>query len=252
MQEKLIVGTLNVVSLVSRKRKQWLLQLMWEKRIDILCAQETKIETDSQEEELIAFYKNSFQVFHSKAREGRNGTAVFVRRRHYLRVVPDIGHDMEGRVSSVDCLFGSNLIRIISVYAPNSTSERKLFFEYLQTFLRTSANIFLCGDYNCVLSQRDRLGKCRINDCSTTELRRLLHVNNLVDAKEATGNSDIQFTHWQDKSHARLDRIYISGESKVSCAYSHITPVAFSDHALVTLAVQTTKRWTQENRNTLP
>lgn len=237
MQQKITVGTLNVVSLISRVRKQWLLDLMWEKRIDVLCAQETKIETEAQESELISFYKNSYQVFHSKAIGGSSGTAVFVRRRQHVVVIPDIGHDLEGRVSFVDCLVSGELIRVVSVYAPNSSSERKTFFAYLQSFLDTPAKVVLCGDYNCVLSPEDRNGKAKINDSSTAELRRLLHLNDLTDVTKATGKPFIQFTHWQGTSHARLDRIYVPSECSEASFNYEVTPVAFSDHALVTFVM---------------
>lgn len=59
----IVVATLNVVCLVSSVRKQWLLELLLEKRVDLACAQETKLETIEQKEKVREHFKEYVKVF---------------------------------------------------------------------------------------------------------------------------------------------------------------------------------------------
>lgn len=230
-----VVGTINVVSLVASMRKQWLLDLLLEKRIDLACVQETKIETREQEESTREFFKRHYQVFVSHSSGKSGGCAVFVRRKHFLRVCPDIGHDDCGRISYVDCILANTLIRVICLYAPNNMNERKSFFELINSVVDTPAKVILAGDFNCVESSEDRFPRRAQADNSVKVLRSVLKENNLIDVIElARPNNTQRYTHWQGDSSARLDRIYISDEFEFKDARYDVSPVPFSDHGLVT------------------
>ncbi|KAM7300105.1 hypothetical protein ISCGN_020669 [Ixodes scapularis] len=70
-------------------------------------------------------------------------------------------------------------------------------------------------------------------DVNRVELRKLLRDFDLVDAKDNEKTVDPTYTHWQGNCHARLDRIYLSGEFSAMTPVLEVLPLAFSDQALV-------------------
>ncbi|KAM7282734.1 hypothetical protein ISCGN_002857 [Ixodes scapularis] len=144
----------------------------------------------------------------------------------------DLGDD--GRCATADCLIGDQLIRFISVYAPNSLSERRVFFETMRHMLDTPGDIVLGGDFNCVLSSTDRAGGVAGKDSSATTLRDVLRDNDLVDVTSRFPGFMPRYTRWQGRSHARLDRLYVSGGLLAGASHYSVKMVPFSDHGLVT------------------
>lgn len=59
----------------------------------------------------------------------------------------------------------------------------------------------------------------------------------LEDVARCVTRGNVQFTHFQDQSHARLDRAYISLDLVLLCTLYVVQPVSFSDHALVTITL---------------
>lgn len=234
---KVKIATLNVVSLITRKRKQLLMDLMKSKNIDIMCVQETKITTDTQEDELFKFFSMHYQVVHTKALGGSGGTAVFLRRGDKMQIIPELGSDEKGRVSAVDCQIGKGMFRIVSIYAPNEARERASFFESLQGFLEVPLTTVIAGDFNCVLSTHDRTSKGSAADSSARSLKKIITVNNLSDVAEGRDKGTLRFTHWQGDAHARLDRIYLSEANDFQLSDYVVSPVPFSDHAAVEIVL---------------
>lgn len=251
MARFITVATLNVVSLRTKQRKQLVLDVLLRNNVAIACLQETKIETKEEEKEAAVFFSKFYQFIASNGVNGRAGVAVLVRRCPEIVIVPDLGRDDAGRVSAVDCLIGSNLFRVLSIYAPNEAKERREFFEYLGGFFNTSAMILLAGDFNCVLKASDRQPGSSAKDSSVNALKEICRTASLVDMAEATGAKKLRFTHWQSGSQARLDRIYISSEIEVLPNTVETTPVPFSDHGIVVARVPTSLKGTGRSpRNT--
>lgn len=241
MKDTLKVGTLNVNSLIRSERKAWLRGCVFENDIDIICIQETKISSVEKEIELVEAFKEWFYVFHASGVNGSAGTAVMVRKRSKI-VVVDCELEQNGRVAVVDCLWCGDLVRVISVYAPNECAERKLFFETsVDHFANTDSKVIMAGDFNCVVRRDDCTYKEGRRDSSVTQLKRLIHDQDLLDVGLGN-NTTIKYTHWQGTSHARLDRIYVSGDLCPDTAEYKVTPIAFTDHALVTIWLKKTTK----------
>lgn len=205
------ISTFNAASLVSRKRRAWLRDLLYREAIDVLCVQETKISNADQEKEFVNCFKDRYLVYHSMGVEGRAGTAVMIKKRDDVKIV-DCELEQSGRVAAADLLWKGKLIRVISVYAPNSCTERKQFFTTCRHFVNTPSIVILGGDFNCVTSAKDCTHKGTFMDSSVKELRKLLTDYDLVDCMPDKHPDGTRFTHWQGTCHARLDRMYISGE----------------------------------------
>lgn len=85
---------------------------------------------------------------------------------------------------------------------------------------------------------RDRASAKSPSDSSSTLLRDILDEYLLTDVADMhVDREELRFTHFQQSSHARLDRIYVSAElGPITVAYS-VKPVFFSDHCLVGVTV---------------
>ncbi|KAM7310518.1 hypothetical protein ISCGN_007426 [Ixodes scapularis] len=229
-------ATLNCVSLLARRRKQWVLDTILRERVDVAFLQETKIATDGQVEELTRFFDRHFVIFLSRAFGQSGGTAIMIRKKKNIAICPDWEGDRNGRVCAVEMLHCGQLHRLVSAYAPNDATERRDFFKNLRQYLDTPCRTILAGDFNCVLAERDCSKRLRA-DVSRLELRKLLRDFDLVDAKDNEKTADPTYTHWQGNCHARLDRIYLSGEFSAMTPVLEVLPLAFSDHALVTVTL---------------
>ncbi|KAM7311929.1 hypothetical protein ISCGN_008836 [Ixodes scapularis] len=229
-------ATLNCASLLARRRKQWVLDTILRERVDVAFLQETKIATDGQVEELTRFFDRHFVIFLSRAFGQSGGTAIMIRKKKNIAICPDWEGDRNGRVCAVEMLHCGQLHRLVSAYAPNDATERRDFFKNLRQYLDTPSRTILAGDFNCVLAERDCSKRLRA-DVSRLELRKLLRDFDLVDAKDNEKTADPTYTHWQGNCHARLDRIYLSGEFSAMTPVLEVLPMAFSDHALVTVTL---------------
>ncbi|KAM7306569.1 hypothetical protein ISCGN_010272 [Ixodes scapularis] len=164
---------------------------------------------------------------------GQSGaTAIMIRRKRGITVCPEWETDRNGRVCSVEVLYHGELHKFVSVYAPNEVADRTDFFKNLRQHVDTPCKTVLAGDFNCVLSERDCSKRLR-SDASRVELRKILREFDLVDAKEDESTEDPAYTHRQGDCHARLGRVYLSGDLPTASPVLDVWPVAFSDPALV-------------------
>ncbi|KAM7306223.1 uncharacterized protein ISCGN_009960 [Ixodes scapularis] len=218
----------------AQPRKQWILNTLLKDRVHVAFSQETKLSNDVQVEEMTRFVERHFAAYHSKANGMRGGSAILIRKRTEMKVCPEWETDRNGRVCAVEVLHQGELHKLISVYAPNEVAEREHFFKSLRQYVDTPRKTVLAGDFNCVLTQKD-CSKRLVSDVSRVELRKLMRDFDLVDMKNHSEMEGSTYTHWQGSCHARLDRVYLSGEFTVSKITSQVQPLAFSDNALVTV-----------------
>ncbi|KAM7313774.1 hypothetical protein ISCGN_003567 [Ixodes scapularis] len=198
--------------------------------------QETKLGTEQQVESLAYFMRRYFECFSSKANAHSGGSSVLIRKGRGIEICPERETDHNGRISAVEVLYRGELHKLVSVYAPNDIAERKNFFIALREYVDTPCKTVLAGDFNCVLHAADCSRGLR-SDVSRGELRKLLRDFDLQDVQECAPGPCLEYTHWQGSSHARLDRVYVSSELAAGSSAYDVQPLAFSDHALVTVAV---------------
>ncbi|KAM7291028.1 hypothetical protein ISCGN_027603 [Ixodes scapularis] len=198
--------------------------------------QETKLGTEQQVESLAYFMRRYFECFSSKANAHSGGSSVLIRKGRGIEICPERETDHNGRISAVEVLYRGELHKLVSVFAPNDIAERKEFFIALREYVDTPCKTVLAGDFNCVLHAADCSRGLR-SDVSRGELRKLLRDFDLQDVQECAAGPCLEYTHWQGSSHARLDRVYVSSELAAGSSAYDVQPLAFSDHALVTVVV---------------
>ena len=64
--------------------------------------------------------------------------------------------DSDGRVLSALVLLGPMSLNVVNIYAPNTVSERKTFFEHLHDYFLPNGSRVIAGDFNCIDSKLDR------------------------------------------------------------------------------------------------
>lgn len=233
LQRPLHIATLNVRGLGERRKQCQLRRIMCEKEIDVLAIQETKIESEERTEQMIKPLSNSFSTCVSHAVGCAGGCVIFLRN--------NVGIQIE---SVVSCVFGRFIVcdfvyfgysfRALCVYAPTVCRERNVFFQSIEGFLDCERHVILLGDFNCVCERVDRSGASKWQDSSTQLLTELLEKHELVDAAHCSDNvNTLRFTHFQGASHARLDRIYLSGDLAPNYKGYNVEYVSFSDHCFV-------------------
>lgn len=230
------IATFNVVSLISFKRKNWLLDLLNNENIDIALLQETKLSSLEDSQNFVRLFGHKFWCFHTLTSARVGSTAILIRKNPSLKIV-DCELAENGRFCLVDVLVGSELVRFACVYAPNETTDRSDLFTALRAYLCVSGTVFLGGDFNCVLRANDRAGRDGGADASSRVLSAVLRDSDLSDVALGRSWPTKRYTRWQGTSHAHLDRIYVSGDGVTRVSDYTVTPISFSDHGLVTCTV---------------
>ena len=66
-------------------------------------------------------------------------------------------HDIDGRILIAMVSIHSRNFNIVNFYAPNTVSERKIFFDQLNNHFLSCGELIIGGDFNCFDSPLDRL-----------------------------------------------------------------------------------------------
>ena len=68
--------------------------------------------------------------------------------------------DMDGRFLLIYLLIDSIPFLLINKYAPNTSKDRKVFFNNISKHLVTTRNLILSGDFNCISNTKyDKIWK---------------------------------------------------------------------------------------------
>ena len=163
---------------------------------------------------------------------------IFVSRKFSGNIIRYV-HDTDGRIISLLVDFNSFKFNVISFYAPNTVSERRLFFDRLHIFVLSPEDLILSGDFNCIDSNLDRLN---IKLDFGTDKRCLSALRSdfcLVDIFPKKNLKAISFS-WSSKDFSlasRLDRFYISSSLLQSVCANKCFPCPVSDHDFVDLFI---------------
>ena len=139
--------------------------------------------------------------------------------------------DNEGRILSAMVLIHSLQFNIVNIYAPNTISELKIFFDSLHNYFLSSGKLVIGSDFNCIDSSLDRLHvPSNHNFADKNCLQALKHDFGLIDVWRERNPHGVVFTRSNINQASRLDRFFIS-KSLSKCVCSNAThPCTLSDH----------------------
>lgn len=96
------------MSLVSAKRRLWLLELLNQEKIDAAFLQETKIGNADYAQNFVRLFGNQFWCFHTLTATRAGGTAILIRKNDLVKIADcELGED--GRFNLLDALVGREL-----------------------------------------------------------------------------------------------------------------------------------------------
>jgi len=144
--------------------------------------------------------------------------------------------DLHGRFLCVDIKYFTHTMRLINVFSPNITVERKHFISNLDKYL-CQPNIILGGDFNCIMEPSiDKIGGNPLSGTAgSKEIRFLCTDFHLKDGYRTLFPSG-RATTWHARGRtisSRLDRIYISNTLTSYLSDMAVFPTPVSDHDFV-------------------
>ena len=129
---------------------------------DIICIQETKMQEEQLDENILEIFEGYNAYWNSAEKKGYSGTAIFTKQKP-LNVTYGIGkeeHDKEGRVITLEF----EKFYIVNIYTPNSKRElerldyRQLWEDEIRAYLlklKENKPVVMCGDLNVAHTEID-------------------------------------------------------------------------------------------------
>lgn len=199
-----------------------------------MTLQETKVSEQNTLFSGCSLWKDSYDLFHCPAVDYSAGCAILFKKDLKYKMCSILEGADSGRLMVANIILQDQPWRIIVVYAYNNAAQRESLFCQARIHANTRFNVILLGDFNCVINKKDRVPSLTIVDPSAEALKALVQDCDLIDS--ATDHA-LCFTHFQGSSHARLDRIYISGSVNTTLSNYNVIPAFFSDHCMVQVRV---------------
>lgn len=143
--------------------------------------------------------------------------------------------DSDGRVLSVLIHVGNSTCNIVNIYAPNTVSDRKTFFERLHDYFLSRGVLIIGGDFNCVDNSIDKFHSDDVHSIDKTSLCSLKSAFSLGNVWCKHHPQAISFTssNSNETQASRLDRFFVSKSLLSSTCSSKIFPCILSDHDFV-------------------
>ena len=226
--------SLNVRCLGTPYKRYTVLRELERLNYDFFLLQETHVSTKRLADEIACCWPG--QCFWSFGRGKSAGVALLVSPRFSGRVSRFL-FDSDGRVLSALVLLGSMNVNIVNIYAPNTVSERKIFFERLHNFFIPNGSRIIAGDFNCIDNKLDRLYSANTVLPDRKCFSAFLSDFCLIDVWRKLNPRGVSFT-WSNSDHSqasRLDRFLVSRSLFKFVRSSKVLPCVFSDHDFVDL-----------------
>ena len=234
--------TLNVNGMGADKRR--LQYFCWFKKLtfDILFIQETHCydkETAAKWSQDWGPSKNS--IWTTGSSNSKGVAVLFKPNSEY-----DISNtkiDLEGRYIYFEIKLDEEKYKFINIYAPNDPNDRVLFFDKLNSWVKTNDIKHLVGgDYNCTLNNvLDRLNCNTEYDKGRDELKDMMNKKFLLDIfrKRNPDKKCFSFTRGNKKS--RLDYWLIDKSLDGNVDEIKYQACPYSDHSMVVLKLDLSK-----------
>ena len=109
--------------------------------------------------------------------------------------------DSDGRIFSAFIDFETCKFNLVNVYAPNTVTGRKVFFQNLHQYFLCPCRI-IAGDFNCVDNKLDRLHVLNDSLPDKSIFRRLLSDCSLIDVWRKQHPRGISYT-WANANYSQ-------------------------------------------------
>lgn len=225
---------------------------------DIFSIQETKMQEEQLDENILNIFKEYNVYWNSAEKKGYSGTAIFTKEKP-LKVTYGIGkeeHDKEGRVITLEF----EKFFLINIYTPNSKRELERL-EYRQiwedeirkylTNLKLIKPVIMCGDLNVAHNEIDLKNpktnrkNAGFTDEERTKMTELLNAGFIDTFRYKYPDLEGKYSWWSYMFHAReknagwrIDYFVVSEDLKENIEDAKILSEIYgSDHCPVELDI---------------
>ncbi|GKA49501.1 RNA-directed DNA polymerase, eukaryota [Tanacetum coccineum] len=225
--------SLNIQGLTQKAKKDWVKELCMYNKVNVLSLQETKMETIESISIKMCWGNFAFDFVYS-ASVGNSGVILCV-------WDPRCFHKSNATISDYFIMIrgvwvpnGKNLL-IISVYAPQELSEKKMLWDYLTLVIANwKGGVVMMGDFNEVHKKEERFG-------SNFNVQRAdafnFFISNAGLEEVPSGGYSFTWCHKSASKMSKLDRFLIS--KNLMNTYPNISAITLdrylSDHRPILL-----------------
>lgn len=228
----LTISTINVRSVRAILRAQNFLSLLKSFKSDIFLLQECALPFNKSYRKWEELWTNGPSVWSGSNFNRNDGVAILINNANIL--VKGNTVVREGRALLANLTFLDRDFNILNVYGFNEKNERQELLEDLQSHLLGRNPLILAGDFNCVLSQKDRkgVGSDFREDKTSVLLQNILKDFKLNDCFKTMHPREPGFT-WFSGDRFRASRIDYIFTRDCPPTDATLTPFPFSDHVML-------------------
>lgn len=204
---------------------------------DILLLQETHIENNYNANRVAR--KFDCLGYWSYGTNRSCGVGILVKKVSNLKVNA-YQRDEDGRYISIDLTYFDIPFKIINIYAPNNSLDRKNFFRNIQNYNMGNSHIIYGGDFNFVENVTlDKIGGNASTGATTRiDFDKIKEDYDLIDIYRKLHPRKKEFTFSGQGVQSRLDRFYVSRDLSDSVRQIEIVPCTFSDHHFLVMTIE--------------
>lgn len=231
----LTFSTINVRSVKSRVRAQSVLSFLDSIKSDVFLLQECGIPFLKKYTQWEEMWPQT-SIWSGSNQNKNDGVAILIKNPHVLVKGSTVVRD--GRALLARLTFMGQDFKLLNIYGFNDKNDRYDLLEDLQSHLLGKEALVLAGDFNCILSRKDRKGAgedFKIDKTSVL-LQGLCRDFKLQDVFGTMRPREEGFT-WFSGDGTRASRIdyFLTRDCRPTDAI--LTPVFFSDHLMLSCSL---------------
>ncbi len=238
MSGKLSLLTLNVSGLQNKAKRANIFHWLKTQNADIAFIQETHCGSEKDKSQ----WGNEWgkQTYWTTSSRDTAGVAILFNPNKQYDIT-NIEIDNEGRWITLEIDLNDNKYRLANLYAPNKGTQRKTFFKSVcKKMIQGNIPVIMGGDFNCVLSKKDRRINNNRSEEGQKELLQLMKDYELEDVYRRRFPSKSSYTYFKKNTNiaSRLDMWIISKsiDSLIKSINSKVAP--HTDHYSVEITIQ--------------
>lgn len=227
----LTITTINVRSIKSPMRAQSILSFLSSTKSDLLLIQECGIPFLKMYTQWQDMWPHP-SIWSGSNENKNDGVAILIKKKQIL--VKGSTVVREGRALLANLTFMGKDFNLLNIYGFNDKHERHDLLEELQPHMLRRAPLIVGGDFNCILTRKDRKRSRQDFKIDKTSrlLQGILRDFKLVDCFKAMHPREEGFT-WVSGDGSRASRIDFLFIRDCSPTDARLTPVFFSDHLML-------------------
>lgn len=228
----LTISTINVRSVRSKVRAQSIFSFLQSVDSDVFLLQECNLPFLKHYLKWEGLWPPGTSLFSGSNENKSDGVAILIK--NPLILVKGSTVVRDGRAILARLSFMDKDFNLLNVYGFNDKNDRYDLLEELQSHMLGRAPLVVSGDFNCVLSRRDRrnTGEDVKIDKTSVLLQGMVRDFKLVDCFKAMHPREEGFT-WFSGDSTRASRIDYCFTRNCPPTDARLTPVFFSDHVML-------------------